>query len=211
MSHSTCQYCLSRRQFLQTGLALGTSLLLPNLSVAGGFAQNLQGETWVNGRIAHDQTKIHTNSLIKTTTHSASFIIGDNAFTLRPHSQVKFTPTSTSNRSVISRLRLLTGGLLSVFGKGPKKLFTPAATIGIRGTGVYMESSAESSYVCLCYGKVDLTANVQAAPTALLEATHHQAKRIQTAGTVSDESMINHTDDELIYLEGLVGRKVPFA
>lgn len=211
MSHSTCQYCLSRRQFLQTGLALGTSLLLPNLSHAGGFAQSLQGETWVNGRIAHDKTRINANSFIKTTTHSASFVIGDNAFTLRPNSQVRFTPVSQQSRSVITSLRLLTGGLLSVFGKGSKQLFTPAATIGIRGTGVYMESNADSSYVCLCYGKVDLTANIKAAPTNLLEATHHQAKRIQNTGSVGDETMLNHTDDELVYLESLVGRKVPFA
>jgi len=108
--------------------------LLPNLSYAGGFANNLQGETWVNDRIAHDKTRINANSFIKTTTHSASFVIGDNAFTLRPHSQVKFTPISQQSRSIITSLRLLTGGLLSVFGKGSKQLFTPAATIGIRGT-----------------------------------------------------------------------------
>lgn len=209
-SQHTCTTYCSRRQFLHTGLILGTSLLLPNLSYAGGFSQHLQGETWVNGRIAHHKTKINANSLIKTTSHSASFVIGDNAFTLRPHSHVKFTPISSINRGVISSLRLLTGGLLSVFGKGSKQLLSPAATIGIRGTGVYMESTAESSYVCLCYGQVDVTANVNAAPTHVLEATHHHAKRVHTTGTVSDEAMLNHTDDELIYLESLVGRQVPF-
>jgi hypothetical protein len=74
-----------------------------------------------------------------------------------------------------------------------------------------MESNTDSSYVCLCYGKVDLTANVKAAPTNLLEAIHHQAKAIQNTGFVDNAAMLNHTDDELIYLESLVGRKVPFA
>lgn len=207
---STCQHCQSRRQFLSTGLVLGAGLILSDWSFAGGFSHSLSNNVWVNGRLAHQKTRITANSTIKTSTEDTSFVIGNNAFKLRANSEVKFTALN-GGRAAISTLRLITGGLLSVFGAGNKKLITNTATIGIRGTGVYMESSPQSSYLCLCYGKVDLTANVEAASTNLLEATHHQAKRIENTGTIGDEVMLNHTDDELIYLESLVGRKVPFA
>jgi len=48
----------------------------------------------------------------------------------RQNSRVEF------GNSVETFLRIVTGGLLSVFGKGnTRKLTTPTAAIGIRGTG----------------------------------------------------------------------------
>ena len=35
---------------------------------------------------------------------------------------------------------------------------TKNASIGIRGTGVYMESDPEQTYFCTCYGPADVTA-----------------------------------------------------
>lgn len=204
-----CPSCQSRRQFLGSGLILGLGLILPNMSSASGFKQ-LDGEVWVNGRSANAKTRIHAGSTIKTSANSSTaFVIGNNAFLLRPNSHVKFIPQGNSRLS-ISTLRLITGGLLSVFGSGPKKLVTPTATIGIRGTGVYMEAQEASSYVCLCYGKVDLSANVSVDKTEELETKHHKGKNIGKDGLIADAGMANHTDDELVMLENLVGRKVPF-
>lgn len=209
MSGHECPACQSRRQFLTTGLVLGTGLILPAWTYAGGF-KDLQGEVLINGRAARSRSRIHADSTIRTGAGSTSFVIGDNAFLLRPNSHVKFTPAGRSN-SVISTLRLITGGLLSVFGPGPKKLVTPSATIGIRGTGVFMEAQDNSSYVCLCYGKVDLSANSQPAAVEELQASHHQGKNVGQDGQISPADMRAHTDDELVMLEGLVGRKVPFS
>jgi len=209
-SPSNCPSCQSRRQFLSTGLILGAGLILPDWSFAGGFSHNLQGKVWVNGRLANQKTRIKANSLVTTSSHDTSFVIGNNAFKLRPNSQVQFTPVSTSSRIAISTLRLISGGLLSVFGAGNKKLITPTATIGIRGTGVYMEASEQSSYVCLCYGKVDLSANHQPEKVMPLEATHHVGQLVAANGAIDNETMRGHTDDELIALEALVGRTVPF-
>lgn len=39
-----------------------------------------------------------------------------------------------------NQLRLLTGALLSVFGKGPRSVSGPTSTIGVRGTGLYLET-----------------------------------------------------------------------
>jgi hypothetical protein len=206
---NNCPSCQSRRQFLGSGLILGLGLILPSMSIAGGFRQ-MNGEVFVNGRSASSRTRIHAGSIIKTSANSStSFVIGNNAFLLRPNSHVKFTPQGNSKLS-ISTLRLITGGLLSVFGPGPKKLLTNTATIGIRGTGVYMEAQEASSYVCLCYGKVDLSANVSVDKTEELETLHHKGKNIGKDGQIVDAGMANHTDDELVMLEDLVGRKVPF-
>lgn len=206
-----CPVCQSRRQFLSTGLVLGAGLILPDWSFAGGFHQAIEGKIWVNGRIARQKTRIYANSSIRTSTHGTSFVVGNNAFNLRPNSEVKFTPVSGQNRVAIATLRLITGGLLSVFGSGNKKLITPTATIGIRGTGVYMEADEQSSYVCLCYGKVDLSANTQPNILMPLEAIHHNGQLVSANGTIGNQSMRGHTDDELVALEALVGRTVPFT
>lgn len=208
---NNCPACQSRRQFLSTSLVLGAGLILPDWSFAGGFHQALEGKIWVNGRLARQKTRIYANSSIRTSTHGTSFVIGNNAFNLRPNSEVKFTPVSSQSRVAISTLRLITGGLLSVFGSGNKKLITPTATIGIRGTGVYMEADEQNSYVCLCYGKVDLSANHQPDTVMPLEATHHNGQRVSANGNIDVESMRGHTDDELVALEALVGRSVPFS
>jgi hypothetical protein len=208
-SNQPCPSCQSRRQFLGSGLILGAGLLLPSLTIAGNFRQ-LNGAVLINGRPAHQRTRIHASSTISTGSGaSTAFVIADNAFMLKPNSHVKFTPVGTS-RTAISVLRLISGGLLSVFGPGPKKLLTPTATIGIRGTGVYMEAQENSSYVCLCYGKIDLAANAQAEATQELEAKHHQGKNIAKDGAIESAGMHNHTDEELVMLEDMVGRKVPF-
>lgn len=207
--NNNCPSCQSRRQFLGSGLILGLGLILPSMSIAGGFKQ-MNGEVFVNGRSASSKTRIHAGSTIKTSANSStSFVIGNNAFLLRPNSHLKFTPQGKSRLS-ISTLRLITGGLLSVFGPGPKKIVTTTATIGIRGTGVYMEAQEDSTYFCLCYGKVDLSANVSVDKTEELETNHHKGKNIGKDGFIADAGMSNHTDDELVMLEDLVGRKVPF-
>ena len=38
-------------------------------------------------------------------------------------------------------------------------LHTTTATIGVRGTGVYLESDPEQTYFCTCYGITDIAAN----------------------------------------------------
>lgn len=208
-NHNNCPACQTRRQFIGSGLILGLGLILPSMSMAGGFRQ-FNGEILVNGRQATAKTKINAGSLITTSANSSTaFVIGNNAFLMRANSQVKFTPRSHSKFS-ISTLRLITGGLLSVFGPGPKKLITNTATIGIRGTGVYMESQEASSYVCLCYGKVDLSANTAVEKTQEVETKHHKANNVSKDGLIETAAMLNHTDDELVMLEDLVGRKVPF-
>ncbi len=48
--------------------------------------------------------------------------------------------------------------MLSVFGKGRTRVETKTAVLGVRGTGVYIEAEPERTYICVCYGKIELTA-----------------------------------------------------
>ncbi len=49
--------------------------------------------------------------------------------------------------------RLVTGAVLTVFSPGrSRQLTTPTATIGIRGTAVYLEAGRGRTYACTCYG-----------------------------------------------------------
>ena len=59
--------------------------------------------------------------------------------------------------------------------------------------------------------QVDLAANVSPTAQQLLEATHHQGKNVGKDGAIEAAGMSGHTDDELVMLEALVGRKPPFA
>ena len=141
------------------------------------------------------------------------FVIGRDAFLIRERSELL-----TAGRSVLTgSLRLVTGKLLSVFGRGSRSITTPTATIGIRGTGIYIEAEAERTYVCTCYGLVDLQASNMPEARETVMTTHHDAPRyIYAHGEmpikmIEPAPVINHTDAELIMLEALVGRKPPFV
>jgi len=206
---SACPHCLSRRHFIGSGLALGVGLLLPAVSSAAGRFHEFGGIIRVDGRKASATTRIHAGARIETGTAPASFVLGDNAFLIRPGSSVQLARQS-KHSAALSGFRLITGAILGVFGPGPKKLVTNTATIGIRGTGVYFENRPESSYVCLCYGAIDLNANTRPEVTQPMSANHHDGRLIGGDGGISPGGMVNHTDEELVLLESLVGRKPPF-
>lgn len=212
-----CSYCQSRRQFLGGGLTLGMGLLLPAGAIAapakaqGGRFRHFSGEVFVDGARANARTRVNPDSLVEVKGDStASLVIGDNAFQLKPDTRVQFTRPTVKTAS-ISGFRLLTGALLGVFGPGKKTLVTNTATIGIRGTGVYFENREDSSYVCLCYGAIDLSGNATPGVSQAMAAKHHAGRSIAAAGEIAEAPMVNHTDDDLQELEALVGRKPPFT
>ena len=106
---------------------------------------------------------------------------------------------------------MLTGRLLSVFATGhPRRILTPSATIGIRGTGGYIEAQRGRTYFCLCYGAADI-ASANGSATDSYTTTHHESPRYiygdRRADAIVPANVANHTDDELIMLEALVGRR----
>lgn len=185
----------------------------PNRSI-----YDMRGEVWVNGNPADYTTAIKVNDLVKTgASGKVIFVVGKDAFILRNNSQLQLR----GEGFLINSMRLLTGKLLSVFGKRTANeqkhlLHTTTATIGIRGTGVYVESEPDQSYLCNCYGTLDVAATGDDPNNKiqLVSSYHASPKYILAQSSASTRivsaPLINHTDLELMLVEELVGRKPPF-
>lgn len=203
----------SRREFIARAASLGAAMMLPSMAQAGRLRQ-FNGEVAVNGKPATATTEIRSLDVITTGSASTAILVmGRDAFLIRANSEVELL--GKPKAAVVTGLRMLTGALLGVFGKGaPRQLLTATATAGIRGTGVYMEASAERTYFCTCYGEVELM-DQHRSTSRLVLAGYHTPNVIYAA--MKDGAMMhkaefaNHTDEELVTLEKLVGRKPAFG
>ena len=198
-------------------LGSAPSVLSPNKSI-----YRLAGAVTVNGIPATMDTRIMPGDTVQTGKDGEIvFVVGGTSMILRADSNVVLDPppkdASSAIASIISGLRLITGKLLSVHGKGrPVRMQTVVATIGIRGTGVYMESDPEQSYICTCYGVTDISANNDKESMETVSATHHDKPlyilaKAQPGNSIRRAPFINHTDQELMLIESLVGRTPPFV
>ena len=203
----------SRRDFLLQSAACGAALLLPASSHAGKLHE-FEGEVMINGRLASRANELRAHDLVKTgSSGRLVLVMGKDAFLIRANSEVEIL--GKPEALLLTGLRMLTGALLGVFGKGgPRQLLTATATAGIRGTGVYMEASPERTYFCTCYGAVEIE-DRHRTEKRLVVSSHHAANIIYGALTdgkmLHEAQFINHTDDELVMLEKLVGRAPPFV
>ena len=203
----------SRRDFLLQSAACGAALLLPATSHAGRLHE-IGGEVMVNGRLASRANEIRALDVIRTgTSGRLVLVMGKDAFLIRANSEVEVL--GKPKAVLLTGLRMLTGALLGVFGKGgPRQLLTATATAGIRGTGIYMEAAPERTYFCTCYGTVELE-DQHRTDKRLIASGYHTPNIVyaeMTEGKVMQKAeFINHTDEELVMLEKLVGRVPPFV
>jgi len=219
-----------RREYLARLLACGAIALVPaQLAQAGWFSfggpeklpedksiQSFKGEVMVNGHHADLETRIRAGDRVETLERSeVVFVVGGDSFILRSNSSMEIYG---NNGFLVQGLRLLSGALLSVF--APRKptdavkLTATTATIGIRGTGVYLEAEPDLSYVCTCYGQVALAASDDPNDSEIISTTNHDMPRYITSKPVQGSRIrpapvINHDDAELKLLEAIVGRQVP--
>src|SRR5574341_358736 len=140
-------------------------------------------------------------------------VVERDAFLVRARSRIELPGDAT--RLLVTGLRVVTGALLSVFEPGKeKRIRTATATIGIRGTGIYVELDGARTYVCTCYGEAELAPVDDPAAAETVRTRHHDEPRyIYPQGMprrIEKAPVVNHTDAELILLESLVGREVPF-
>lgn len=220
----------SRRLFLLNALrlgALGAVGSLPPLAAraellgkvprkmpAGQSIYDMRGNITINGTPASIQSVIRNNDVIMTGNNShLIFVVGHDAFILRANSELQL---SGEDNLLVSGLRILTGSLLSVFGKSRHQINTATATIGIRGTGVYVESDPEMSYVCTCYGTTEIASASDPNSRETVTSQHHDdAKYVLAPGgsgsLIRKAPFKNHTDMELTLIETLVGRTPPFG
>jgi hypothetical protein len=173
------------------------------------------GEVTVNGTAATEGMPVRAgDSVVTGPNGDVVFVVGRDAFMIRPDSNVELLRRGSS--PVLTGLRILSGKILSVFSPGRKRVIhAETATIGIRGTAVYVEVETERTYVCTCYGTVELASRDDPSARETIRTRHHDQPRYVMAGGAPQMLMgapvVNHTDAELILLEGLVGRKPPFG
>jgi hypothetical protein len=209
-----------RRAFLLSALAMG----LLGWPAAPAWAQvfgrrprplppgesfyELTGEVTVNGRPATAQTRVGPGDTVETGPASRTiFVLGSDAFLLRERGRFEIPG------AVAGFMRLAHGALLSVFGRGDeKRLRVPTATIGIRGTGLYLEADPERGYVCNCYGDMVIAAADDPSASERVVSRHHETPRYVLASgeRIRPAPFINHSDLELMLIETLVGRVTPF-
>lgn len=218
----------ARRRQLMRMLVAGGLFLLPG-SPAEGFwfgrkskklADNrsiftLKGDVFVNDQQADKQTRIRTGDTVRTGARSeVVFAVGGDSFIMRDDSEMRIGGSGF----FIDSLRILTGRVLSVFaqrGTGQSlKLSASTATIGIRGTGAYLEVEPDLTYLCTCYGQVELRASDDPDDRELITTTNHDSPRYISnkpvqGSRIRPAPVINHTNTELQLLEQIVGRQVP--
>ena len=183
----------------------------------GQSIYRLTGDVQVNDKLATLQTPIGPNDTIQTGKDGEIvYVVGENSFILRSGSRV--TLESPDRQSLLlSGFRIVTGAMLSVFPrKRSLKLATQTATIGIRGTGVYLEAEPKRTYFCTCYGVAEVAATNDQQSKEIVSATHHDKPLYiladeQPGRNIRRAPFINHTDQELSLIETLVGRTPPFV
>jgi hypothetical protein len=202
-----------RRTFLQAAAAwtAGGSLVGAQAQSRSNIVE-LSGDAMVNGQtLRMDQTLQTGDEIVTGPNSTLIFSIGNSAFHMRQNTSM--VVERGASFSAVSLLRLLTGAVVSVWGKGSnRKIVTPTLTAGIRGTGVYTEiftnQNGARTYFCNCYGLVDLAAG---ADRELSESTYHQAVWGESAldgrSALTPARAINHTDEELEYLARLIGER----
>lgn len=184
---------------------------------AGQSIYRISGRAMVNDREATLQTKVNPGDTVKTTKDSeVVFVVNSQAMIVRGGSNVVIEAEEKSGSLIASGLRLLTGALLSVSRNQPMRVRTPTATVGIRGTGFYIEAEPEQTYFCTCYGVTEVESNKDAESKETIMAAHHDRPVyvVNDGGAgknIRNAPFINHTDLELTLIEALVGRTPPFV
>ena len=192
--------------------AAGASGLMREVLAAGDLPpglHRLDGTATVNGKPVQSGAKVELGDRVTTGPKSQAVVVlkGD-AFLMRADTIIEVK----GREGLLSEMLIASGKVLSVFSKKPMNIKAATASIGIRGTGAYIEVDPESVYFCLCYGEAVVDGPKMQSKT--VKTTHHEQPLLLTekGGILGAEPgpFRNHTDDELIMLESLVGRKPPF-
>jgi hypothetical protein len=201
-----------RRSFLKAAAAW-TALGGATLAHAQSRSNivELRGDATLNGQRLTPEHTVQTGDSIATGPGSTLiFVLGNSAFHVRQNTRM--TVERGTSLFAVSVLRMITGAVVSVWGKGNlRQIITPTLTAGIRGTGVYSEIFSEQndrSYLCNCYGEVAVQAG---GDRVLSRSSYHQSfwGEVSPKGgrMLTPAKAINHTDEELEFLARLTGQQ----
>jgi len=221
-----------RRRILINGLSAGLfSLMLPTRVAQadavyseqpsqlpqGQSVYRVRGDVLVNGQAVTLDTHIGPNDRVQTGKDAELiFVVGGHSMLVRDNSDISLKGGQHENGSFfISALRMITGKILAVSRNQRTRYLTPTATIGIRGTGVYIEAEPDLTYLCTCYGKTSIGARRDPMSRDTVVSTHHDRPLFITAHGKSGKHIRRagvraHTEEELLLIETIVGRSTPF-
>ena len=207
---------LRRRGFVIAALGGAPLIWLPRTASAGDIVE-AHGNVRVNGRDADEKTPVVAGDTIETGANSkAVFRVNEDAYLMRANSMLRLEK-KTQFDTLVSGLRMVTGALAVVFGRGEKRIYTRTLTAGIRGTGIYLEAKPEATYFCTCYGATDLETPGDLAnrDREHVVSSRHVSRYIYASAQSKGGPLIvaaptvNHTNEEMAMLENLVGRSCP--
>lgn len=211
---------LARAAGSTAALAAGMSYLREALAqgeIKSGVI-NMRGDVRVNGKAAQPSMAVQLGDVVETGRGETVIVVERNAFLVRPSTKLEIG--GGASPLAPGTLRVLAGKLLSAFMPGNRmQISTRTATIGIRGTGLYIEVIPDCTYACTCYGSAELNPLADPKQTEVVTTTYHDSPRYIFASAdksikgplIEVAPVVNHQDAELIMLEGLVERKVPFT
>jgi hypothetical protein len=206
---------IGRRKWMQAMAAMGAagvSGYLSEVLAAGDLPPGLHrvdGSAQVNGKDARSGSVVNLGDRVSTGPNSSAVMVlrGD-AFLMRANTIIEVKGSG----NVLSDMLIATGKVLAVFGKKGVSIKAASATIGIRGTGAYIEVEPKEVYFCLCYGEAVIAGPNM--PDRTVVTKHHEQPLLllEGGGALRAENgpFRNHTDAELAMLEKLVGREPPF-
>jgi len=205
---------MKRREWISALGALSITSIIAEALAKGDLppgVAKLEGSLTVNGRDAGLGTPVKLGDKVATARGSqAVIVVGSDAFLMRSQTIIEFGPGS---QGALSDMLIGAGKVLSVFSKKPVAIKAATASIGIRGTGAYIEVNPDSVYFCLCYGEARVEGPGMASAREV-KTTHHESPLVlrDVGGIMNVEPgpFQNHSDAELIMLEALVGREPPF-
>jgi len=220
----------TRRDFLVNALGLGLFAVgnavgilqpvyalsgLPDRLPKGQSIYRVAGDVRVNGKKADIKTQIGANAIVQTGVNSEIiFVVSSEAFILRSNSELQLGGSDF----ILDTMRVISGAVLGVFGKreAPRTVTTTTATIGIRGTGIYIEAEPDRTYACTCYGHTRISANADPNVVEdIVTKKHDQPVYILPSASqqklIVKAPIINHSDKELALIEALVGRETPWS
>lgn len=216
---------LSRRKFLKGAAAAGLVAASAPLSGLGSFAranaedkpfavlQKFTGEVLINGKAAVAKDPISAGDSVRTGKNSTAWVlIQGTAITMIKHlSNVIISGPLDKNGAPAGRGAALTihsGAALNYIHANKKSPYpysikTAAVVAGVRGTTFFVEIFDETrTYVCDCFGNLELTSAAAPKVVKKLTTEHHTALLIGQEGSDEDELMkpaglLHHTDEEI--------------
>ena len=199
---------LDRRSII---LGLGAACIAPNVVLAedqtikiigGGVAVNTPSNTTASQKNRRFQ--------LKSNQQGGVIQAKDQLFYLDPDTEADFF---SEDDGLVSNIVLKAGGVLSLFGPSSGQgveIKTFNAVGAIRGTTTYFawQKDQRRTYVCCCYGGVQLTNALGGQED--LQTKYHTAVILPENGGVETapyDTPLNHYDDDIVALESKLGRR----